>query len=693
MGGFGHYTQLVRQLPPGALLRAMARRAQGVVRRATWKRLPGGSLPQVLASHGVTSPEALVSAALDGRRGQTFCEVSRRAEVLAALDRVEGARERTIARAEAAAQGTYDVFGVSVSFGEGLPIDWSLDPVSGYRYPLRDAAALELSPAGVDPKAPWVMGRLDCLVALAQGAWAAREPALRERFSRAAVSRIGDFLRANPVGIGIHWTCPMEVALRAVNLAQTLVMLQDSAELREPSFFGQAMSALADHMGFVAAHLEDTGAVPNNHLLANLTGLWLVHQLFPLLPAARERQSAARAGLEAEVANQVHPEGSSFEGSVPYHRLSLELLTLCEVAAGAGARAFSPRFRERLHGMYRVAERLSSASGRAPQLGDNDSGRAFPWATRASLDFSYLPPLGAALFEDPALKREGTALPDEAVWLLGSDGLARYEALAAEAGPRSESFPLAGWHVLSGGGAHVVVSAGRLGQRGVGGHSHNDALSFELHVGGAPVVVDPGSVTYTRDPAVRNALRSTAAHNTVEVDGEEINPIDPNRLFSLADQSNARAEVFQRGAEIDRLIVAHDGYRRLENGGTLERTLILDKRERALSVVDAFFARGEHTLTSRLHFADRDASLVPLPEEIAARLSRVPEAPRAFAPKAVRLSTKEGECFVVFEAGVIPQLEETCLSEGYGLLRPARRVVWSTAVSGESRQRWAIAFG
>ena len=54
----------------------------------------------------------------------------------------------------------------------------------------------------------------------------------------------------------------------------------------------------------------------------------------------------------------------------------------------------------------------------------------------------------------------------------------------------------------------------------MGGHSHNDKLSFELHLGGRPVIVDPGMGTYTREPALRNAMRATAAHNTPQLDGQ-----------------------------------------------------------------------------------------------------------------------------------------------------------------------------
>ena len=48
-------------------------------------------------------------------------------------------------------------------------------------------------------------------------------------------------------------------------------------------------------------------------------------------------------------------------------------------------------------------------------------------------------------------------------------------------------------------------------------HAHADTLSCVVHVDGAPLLIDTGTSTYAAGP-VRDRERSTAAHNTVEVD-------------------------------------------------------------------------------------------------------------------------------------------------------------------------------
>lgn len=51
------------------------------------------------------------------------------------------------------------------------------------------------------------------------------------------------------------------------------------------------------------------------------------------------------------------------------------------------------------------------------------------------------------------------------------------------------------------------------------GHAHCDLLSFELSIAGEPTIVNSG--TYAYQSELRPYFRSTAAHNTATVDGDE----------------------------------------------------------------------------------------------------------------------------------------------------------------------------
>jgi hypothetical protein len=668
----GRYTSLVRQLSASELAGLAARRAYRAARKAFYRGELNPDFNRLLGSFGASTSEELSSRALGWRGGRSWAEVLQRPGVLAALHQDPEAKARALARAEAALHRSFDVFGTRITFAQE-EIDWSLDVVSGHRYPSEAAGDLQLRFAGADPKFPWVFGRLDSLIALGQGYWASTEPQARDRYATELVAQVDSFLRLNPVGVGVHWTCTMEVALRAANLAQALLMFADAPALeRSKDFVVRTLWALSEHTRFVEAHLEDEGAVPNNHLLANHVGLLVVGLLFPELPGATRHVGLAVNGLQEQMRFQVHRDGASFEGSIPYHRLAVELFTLAHVTALSNGVALGHDFDARLHQMYRVAQAYCSEEGRAPQLGDNDSGRALPFADRESLDHGYLASLGAVLFDDPTLKREGAPLPDEALWLFGIGGQVRHSVLEARALPKSFSSNDGGWHVLRGEGVLVTVSAGKNGQRGVGGHSHNDKLSFELHVNGEPTLVDPGSPTYTRQPALRNAFRCTAAHNTPQVDGREQAALSETTLFALPNTCVGRVEQLSFGPNRDCLTVSHTGFSPVE----LSRTFTLDKPRRVLTVTDVFRGTNRHVLAGRLHLPDTHVELRPSTGEERALWAQVVPA-CAMAGKVAALGPRHApRARVLFAEGLSIEAEDAHFSAGYGQLSEAKCLVY-----------------
>lgn len=689
-GTFDYYSALAQRVAPTTLARVAARRALRAARNVVG-RPARFTTEQIQHAFGVSAIGQLAARAFDDRAGFTWCEAPQRARTLAALRQVEGAVERALVRAERAARQRFTVFGTEVSFEERGLVDWFLDPVSGYRYSLVPVAELKLA-KGSDPKYPWAIGRLDQLVALGQGYWASNDSGVRARFAHAFVKQLGDFIRANPVGVGIQWLCPMEVALRGANIAQALLMFSDAPEARDGAFLARAFASLAEHAAHVEDNLENEGAVPNNHLLSNYVGLLVIGLLHPRLPNAARQVELATVGLKEEMENQVHPDGCSFEGSIPYHRLAVELFTLAQVVATANGVDLGVTFARRLERMFDVTRAYCSKDGLAPQLGDNDSGRVFPLRDRPSLDHGYLGSLGAALFSASELKGADDTFSDEAAWLLGERGLKRFERLEARAVEASFSSVASGWNILRGAGAVVTVSAGANGQKGVGGHSHLDKLSFELHVDGTPLIVDPGSPTYTREPNVRNAYRRTAAHNVLMIDDREQAAFDPARLFALMADPKAGIDVFQTGVGLDRIVARHCGYAPLG----VERMFILDKRNRALCVSDLATGSGVHSLAVRIHLPDTLAHVRTAGGDVVDRAAQIPESPSRLGA-CVDLGPNDApRAHVVFEEGVEVTLEPSQYSPGYGETRPAATIVArkkaDLATKDGGRIGWVVLF-
>jgi hypothetical protein len=64
------------------------------------------------------------------------------------------------------------------------------------------------------------------------------------------------------------------------------------------------------------------------------------------------------------------------------------------------------------------------------------------------------------------------------------------------------------------------VLMGPMGPEHLPGHGHADALSFVLYGKHEPLVVDPGVYSY-HEKSWRDHFRSTKAHNTVCIDGQD----------------------------------------------------------------------------------------------------------------------------------------------------------------------------
>src|SRR5262249_6777646 len=153
---------------------------------------------------------------------------------------------------------------------------------------------------------------------------------------------------------------------------------------------------------------------------------------------------------------------------------------------------------------------------------------------------------------------------DESFWTFGPEGLDRFRTLTtAPTIPRSAAFEAGGFFVLRSESAHVFIDCGDVGMHGRGGHGHNDILSFELFLNGLNVVTDCGAYLYTASREWRNRFRSTAFHNGVQVDGEELNRfIGPDALWQLCNDAHPVEANLSSSSRCDSFRGAHDGYQR-----------------------------------------------------------------------------------------------------------------------------------
>ena len=153
-----------------------------------------------------------------------------------------------------------------------------------------------------------------------------------------------------------------------------------------------------------------------------------------------------------------------------------------------------------------------------------------------------------------------------------------------------------GYIILREGDDHAVFNAGAIGPTHLTAHAHAHALSFVLWADGRPAIVDPGSLAYTGEP--RRRFRSTAAHNTVEVDGRDQCELWGD--FRAGHLPRVRAAPVRRGDGITLARASHDGYRRYPGGIDHHRALAW-LPGLGVVIVDLLRGAGEHAVRSSLH--------------------------------------------------------------------------------------------
>ncbi len=595
--------------------------------------------------------------------------------------------DQTMQAAERVLQHEFDLLGSGPfrpvdpdrpATGGYTPIDWYLDPVRRRRFPrgvpFKEWKLYEMRPANADVKYPWELARCQHWVTLGQAFQLSGD----ERFAREIARELDDFVEANPVGIGINWTCTMDVALRAVSWALGLELVHSSRRL-EASFWRRAYAALFDHGVFIRGNLENTYEVTSNHFLSNVVGLWFLGAAFADLPQGAAWKAFARASLEQEIDVQVLPDGADFESSVPYHRLVAELFLGSARLADHQGEPLSAHYRARVGDMAAYLAATERPDGLMPQIGDADDGRLHVFSGYGSTspqDGRHLLGPAAAMFD----RRDWAALAGEVgEWEAGWWGLAMADGgwrmaddqIAPSALlPAIRLFPDAGVAVTrTGAGHYLVVTNGIVGTKGFGNHKHNDQLSFEYHHGGVALIVDAGSYVYTSDADARNLFRSTAYHNTLSIDGVEQNDLRPEWLFRLFETANAEHVSFEDSAGASEYVGRHHGYERLPEPVTHERTLRLRKTSGALEIVDRLRGRGEHVVRWHFHLA---------PGVGAAQVDQA----------TLALSAQGGRWRLQYPFGLQASIDPAAYSPSYGAKVPCLAVTLVARVALDGERAW-----
>ncbi|NUO81613.1 alginate lyase family protein [candidate division KSB1 bacterium] len=524
-----------------------------------------------------------------------------------------------------------------LNFGYEL-IDWLVDFKSGYRW--NEKLWHQRVPTGhvpgADIKVPWELSRMQQLSVLGQAYQLTND----SKYAREFAFQILDWISNNPQTCGLNWARAMEVALRAMNWIFSAHFFMAAPELRE-SFWKELLKSLYQHGEFIMRHLEisrdqNGNRLTANHYLANIAGLVLLGILFRATRAGSAWLEFGVRELHAEMASQVYADGVHFEASTHYHQLVTELFLCATLAASREGMHFAPAYLDRLDKMIEFILHTTKPDGSRPLIGDNDDGGlvVFRVSNNAS---SNCRSEGILLSRLHNVHMDFVSRAEKDSSRMTWRGHGRLENELS-----SQAFPESGLYVLRHHDDYMIVDCGPCGQSGNGGHAHNDTLSFELTARGANFIVDPGTFTYTASAELRNAFRSTAFHNTVVVDHEEMNEFQSHALFCLKETQPPQVLKFETASSHDYLEAQHFGYCRLPDPIVHRRQILFNKTEHFWVIKDLLLGNATHEYFFHLHFAPLAVRIIADELMAVAESSGVALAVFPFDKEHVRMRCLEG---------------------------------------------------
>jgi hypothetical protein len=412
-----------------------------------------------------------------------------------------------------------------------------------------------------DVKWSWEVGRCRDLVVLARAIHCDPSGPWAEELTQ----RLRWWFDANPPEQGVHWYSNLEIALRVI------VWIQIHA-LAGEKLPADVLESMALHVDLARRHIlvdfpYTASSMRNNHLLGDCLGL-LAIGVFTGQDASSWTMRTAERYFTAQLTRHMRSDGSMIEDSLSYHRFVLEMLA-AKVLLGDRSRSVA----EALSGAAHHLEGLGCFRGALPAYGDWDEGRVLA----ASGD-----PVSVAGSAALGLTMTGRGQPE---WVSEHDEVYWYATDTVANGTSTESRRSAHRGTVHVSGGITAVSRGDWSvwfKTGTGpSHQHADLTHVSIRNGDTWVTVDPGTGTYNGPLAVRNAFRTSGAHNGIRPGGSEM--FEPHRAFRWLSSANTAAA---SAADADSTVVLaamHDAFGRVGAGRILRAVVV---SEEGVTVVD-----------------------------------------------------------------------------------------------------------
>lgn len=260
----------------------------------------------------------------------------------------------------------------------------------------------------IDIKVPWELSRMQHLPQLA--IFALKYADKRDLLIAEFKCQVLDFIAFNPFNMGANWNCAMDVGIRIANLLLAFDWFKqlDDNNLIDTYFIELFTNYAYLHGKHIVENFEYKEGITSNHYLGNIAGLAFVGMYLEENKYANEWLLLSIQEHANEMLKQFMEDGTNFEGSTSYHRLSGEffavttalflkitderrndLIKIKKIKSVNGPKLnfankkynlskqeiFDSSYYNILLKMKQFTDSYTKPNGKITQIGDNDSGR------------------------------------------------------------------------------------------------------------------------------------------------------------------------------------------------------------------------------------------------------------------------------------------------------------------------------
>lgn len=275
-----------------------------------------------------------------------------------------------------------------------------------------------ISTSEIDIKVPWELSRMQHLPQLA--IFALKYSNNKEFLINEFKCQVLDFIAFNPYNMGANWNCAMDVGIRAANLllAYDWFKQLDDKNILDTYFVDLFTNYLYLHGTHITENFEYKEGITSNHYLGNIAGLAFIAMYLEKNKSTDDWLILAIQEFANEMPKQFMEDGSNFEGSTSYHRLSGEFfvivtalfskltkerkadlakITKINLVDGPKFNFHDKKYNLTTHEIFNsdyyyallkmksFTKSYTKPNGNITQIGDNDSGRFFKLSPEGDL--------------------------------------------------------------------------------------------------------------------------------------------------------------------------------------------------------------------------------------------------------------------------------------------------------------------